>query len=129
MSERWAERLTSTLRPGPVPAVTYLYLVIAIICEVLATSALKATDGFTRLWPSVLTLFGYGVAFYFLSLPLRTIPVGVVYAVWSGAGIVLIAAFAWAYDGQVLDAPALLGIGLIVAGVLVVNLFSRTIPH
>jgi small multidrug resistance pump len=112
-----------------VAAVIYLYLLVAILCEVLATSALKATDGFTRLWPSVLTLFGYGIAFYFLSLPLRTIPVGVVYAVWSGAGIVLIAAFAWVYYGQVLDMPALLGIGLIVAGVLVVNLFSKTIVH
>lgn len=111
------------------PVVAYLYLFIAILCEVVATSALKATDGFTRLKPSVLTLLFYGIAFYFLSLPVRTIPVGVVYAVWSGAGIVLIAAVARIHYGQVLDAPALLGLGLIVAGVLVIHLFSKTVGH
>ena len=107
----------------------YTYLLIAIACEVVATSALKAADGFTRLWPSLVTLVGYGVSFYFLSLTLRTIPVGVVYAIWSGAGIVLIAAIGWVYYRQSLDAAALIGLALIVAGVLVVNLFSRTVAH
>ena len=107
----------------------YLYLTIAILFEVIATSALKATDGFTRFWPSVVTLIGYGLAFYFLSLPLRTIPVGVVYALWSGVGILLIAAIGWFHYGQTLDAPALIGLTLIVAGVLVVNLFSKAIAH
>jgi small multidrug resistance pump len=105
----------------------YAYLLIAIACEVVATSALKATEGFTRLWPSLVTLIGYGISFYFLSLTLRTIPVGIVYAVWSGAGAVLIAAIGWIYFRQSLDAAALIGLGLIVAGVLVVNLFSKTI--
>ena len=108
---------------------TAAYLLIAIAFEVVATSALKATDGFTRLWPSVLTLAGYALAFYFLSLTLRTIPVGVVYAIWSGAGIVLITIIGWFYYRQVLDAPALIGLGLIVAGVLVLNLFSNTVTH
>ena len=107
----------------------YAYLLVAIAFEVIATSALKATDGFTRLWPSVVTLAGYGFAFYFLSLTLRTMPVGIVYAVWSGAGIVLIAAIGWIYYRQVLDAPGLIGLALILAGVLVVNLFSKTVGH
>ena len=107
----------------------YAYLLVAIAFEVIATSALKATDGFTRLWPSVVTLAGYGFAFYFLSLTLRTMPVGIVYAVWSGAGIVLIAAIGWIYYRQVLDAPGLIGQALILAGVLVVNLFSKTVGH
>ena len=107
----------------------YAYLLIAIACEVVATSALKAADGFTRLWPSVVTLTGYFISFYFLSLTLRAIPVGVVYAIWSGAGIVLIAAIGWIYYRQSLDAAAILGLALIVAGVLVVNLFSRTVAH
>jgi small multidrug resistance pump len=108
---------------------TYAYLLIAVALEVLATSALKETDGFTRLAPSLLTLLGYGLAFYFLSLTLRTFPVGIVYALWSGAGVVLIAAIGWIYYRQALDAPALLGLGLILAGVLVVNLFSDTVGH
>lgn len=107
----------------------YFYLVIAIGFEVLATSALKATDGFTRFWPSVATIIGYGLAFYFLSLPIRTIPVGVVYAIWSGAGILLIAGIGWIYFRQTLDWPAIIGLALIVAGVLVVNLFSKTMGH
>lgn len=108
---------------------TYAYLIVAIAFEVVATSALKATEGFTRLWPSLLTIVGYAFAFYFLSLTLRTIPVGIVYAVWSGAGVVLITAIGWVYFKQEIDAPGLLGIGLILAGVLVVNLFSKTMGH
>ena len=106
-----------------------VFLLIAIGFEVVATSALKATDGFTRFWPSVLTVVGYGLAFYFLSLTLRTMPVGVVYALWSGAGILLVAAIGWFYYRQTLDAPAVIGLGLIVLGVIVLNLFSKTVPH
>ena len=108
---------------------TYAFLIIAILFEVVATSALKATDGFTRLWPSVLTLAGYGFAFYFLSLTVRSMPVGIVYALWSGAGILLIAAIGWIYYRQALDAPAVIGLALILAGVLIVNLFSETVRH
>lgn len=107
----------------------YAYLTIAIAFEVVATSALKATEGFTRLGPSVITVVGYALAFYFLSLTLRTMPVGIVYAVWSGAGIVLITAIGWLYFRQSIDAPGLVGIGLILAGVLVVNLFSKSMGH
>jgi len=106
-----------------------LYLIVAILAEVVATTALKATDGFTRLIPSAVVVFGYGLAFVCLSLTLRTIPVGVVYAVWSGAGIVLISIFGWIIYRQALDLPAILGIALILAGVLVLNLFSKTAGH
>lgn len=108
---------------------TYAYLLVAIVSEVIATSALKASEGFTRLWPSVLVVIGYGVAFFCLSLTLRTIPVGIVYAVWSGIGIVLIALVGWLLYRQALDLPAILGIALIMAGVLVINLFSSTVGH
>lgn len=104
-------------------------LLIAIVSEVVATSALKASDGFTRLGPSVLVVVGYGAAFYFLSLTLRILPVGVAYALWSGIGVVLITLVGWWWFGQTLDGPALLGMALIVAGVLVLNLFSRTAVH
>ena len=107
----------------------YLYLGIAIVAEVVATSALKASEGFTRTGPSLIVAIGYGVAFYFLSLVLKTVPMGVAYAVWSGVGIVLIAAIGWLLMRQPLDVPALLGIGLIVAGVAVIQLFSKTVAH
>lgn len=107
----------------------HLYLLAAILCEVIATSALKAAEGFTRLGPSVVVIVGYGLAFYCLSLTLRTIPVGIAYALWSGIGIVLIALAGWILYRQPLDAPAMLGMALIVAGVLVINLFSRTAGH
>ncbi len=107
----------------------YLYLGIAIVAEVVATSALKASEGFTRTGPSLIVAIGYGIAFYFLSLVLKTVPMGVAYAVWSGVGIVLIAAIGWLFMKQSLDLPALLGIGLIVAGVAVIQLFSKTIAH
>jgi small multidrug resistance pump len=107
----------------------YVYLVVAIASEVVATSALKATEGFTRAGPTLLTMFGYGVAIYLLALTVRSMPVGIVYAVWSGAGIVLIAAIGWIAYRQALDTPALIGIGLILAGVLVVNLFSKSVGH
>jgi len=107
----------------------WLFLSIAIAAEVIATSALKAADGFTRLGPSLVVIAGYGIAFYFLSLALRGIPVGVAYAVWSGVGIVLISVIGWFAFGQTLDAAAVLGIGLIMAGVIVLNVFSRTSVH
>lgn len=107
----------------------HLYLLAAIACEVVATSALKASEGFARLWPSVIVIAGYGLAFYFLSLTLRTIPVGIAYAIWSGLGIVLISAVGWLLFRQTLDLPALIGIVLILTGVLVINLFSGTAGH
>jgi small multidrug resistance pump len=107
----------------------WLLLLAAIIFEVIATTSLKLSDGFTRLWPSIFVVAGYGGAFYLLSLILQTIPVGIVYAVWSGVGIALITLMGWFFFGQALDKPALLGIGLIVAGVIVLNLFSKTASH
>ena len=107
----------------------YLYLAAAIVSEVFATSLLKASGEFTRLWPSLGVVLGYVIAFWFLTLTLRVIPVGVAYAIWSGVGIVLVTAAAWIFYGQKLDAPALAGSGLIVAGVLVINLFSKTAAH
>lgn len=107
----------------------YIYLIVAVAFEVVATSALKETNGFTRLWPSVVALAGYACAFYFLSLVLRQVPVGIVYAMWCGAGIVFITVIAWIWFRQTLDLPALLGIGLIMAGVIVINLFSKSIAH
>ena len=101
----------------------YWYLIIAILAEVLATSALKQSDGFSRLLPSVV-MVGYGASFYFLSLVLRTIPVGVAYAVWAGLGIVLISIVAAVLYDQKMDMPAVLGIGLIISGVVVLRLFS-----
>lgn len=100
---------------------THLYLAIAIVSEVIATSALKAAEGFTRPAPSLLVVAGYASAFYFLSLTLRTMPVGVVYAIWSGVGIALVTLVAWVFYGQRLDLPALVGLGLVIAGVAVLN--------
>lgn len=108
---------------------SWLFLAVAIVAEVIATSALKSSDGFTKLIPSSVVVVGYGVAFYFLSLVLKSIPVGIAYAVWSGLGIVLIAAVAWIVHGQKLDAWALVGMGLIVSGVAVLNLLSKTSTH
>ena len=107
----------------------WICLALAILSEPVATTALKASAGFTRPLPAVAVVLGYGVAFYCLSLTLRAIPLGVAYAVWSGVGIVLITAAGWLLYGQKLDAAALAGIGLIVAGVLVMNLFSKTAGH
>jgi small multidrug resistance pump len=107
----------------------WLYLGIAIVAEVIGTSALKAADGFTRLMPSLVVVIGYLVAFYFLSLTLRAIPVGVAYAIWSGVGIVLIALIGWLFLRQPLDAPALAGIALIVAGVVVIQGFSGSVAR
>lgn len=107
----------------------YLYLAIAIIAEVVATSALKASDEFSRLYPSLVVVAGYGLAFYFMTLALRTIPVGITYAIWSGVGIVLITiAGAYLYK-QIPDTPAIIGMGLIISGVLVIHVFSNAINH
>lgn len=106
----------------------YIYLAAAIVTEVLATSALKATEGFTRPGPGLLVVLGYGVSFYCLAQTLRFIPVGIAYALWSGVGIVLITLAGWLWYRQAIDAPGLVGIGLIVAGVMVINLGSRSLP-
>ena len=105
------------------------YLLLAIVSEVVATSALKSSESFSRLWPSVLTVVGYGVAFYLLSLTLREMPVGIAYAIWSGVGIVLVSLAAVVLFGQKLDLPALIGMGLIVAGVIVINVCSKSVVH
>ncbi len=107
----------------------YTSLALAIVAEVVATSALQASAGFTRLWPSVLVVLGYGVAFYCLSITLKTVPMGVAYALWSGLGIVLITASGWVLYRQRVDTAALLGMALIVAGVAVIQLFSKTTAH
>ena len=107
----------------------YLFLFVAIVAEVIGTTFLKLSDGFTRPWPSVVTVAGYGVAFYFLSLTLKTVPTGIAYAIWSGVGIVLITAVAWLFQGQKLDAGAIVGMALIVAGVATLNMFSQATPH
>ncbi|MBY0484061.1 SMR family transporter [Nitrosomonas sp.] len=107
----------------------WIFLSIAIVSEVIATSCLKAAEGFTRFWPSLVVVVGYLLAFYLLSLTLKTIPIGVAYAIWSGIGIVLIALSGWLFLGQSLDTPAVIGLTLIVAGVIVINVFSRTVAH
>ena len=104
----------------------WVMLGIAIVSETIATSAMKSSEGFTRLVPSLIVIGGYAVAFYFLSLTLKSIPVGVAYAIWSGVGIVLIALAGWLMFGQKLDAAALIGMALIIAGVVVMNVFSTT---
>ncbi|WP_424065906.1 DMT family transporter [Paraburkholderia sp.] len=107
----------------------YVLLAIAIVAEVIATSALRASEGFSRLLFSVVVVVGYGIAFYCLSLTLKSIPVGVVYAVWSGVGIVLITLVAAVLYRQMPDLPAIIGLGLIISGVVVLNLFSKMQAH
>lgn len=106
-----------------------IYLGIAIVGEVIATSFLRSAAGFTQLVPSIVVVLGYCITFYFFSLALQTIPVGIGYAIWSGVGIVLVSIIAYFVHGQTLDLPALLGIALILAGVLVINLFSQSTAH
>ena len=108
---------------------TYLLLLLAIIAEVIATSGLKASENFTRLAPSLLVVAGYGTAFFCLSLTLKTLPLGVAYAIWSGVGTVLVAIVGWLLYKQQLDLPAMIGIGLIVAGTIVLNLLSKVSAH
>lgn len=107
----------------------WLFLAVAICGEVIATSALKSSDGFTKLMPSIVVVSGYAIAFYFLALALKSIPVGVAYAVWAGLGIVLVAAIGWLLYGQKLDLWAFVGIGLIISGVAVLNLLSKVSAH
>ncbi|WP_414713517.1 DMT family transporter [Sphingopyxis sp.] len=107
----------------------YIYLGIAIVAEVIATSFLKQSDGFRNLGASLIMATGYIVAFYFLSLALRDIPTGIAYAIWSGVGIVLIATVAWIFQDQRLDGPAIAGMVLIVAGVAIMNIWSKTATH
>ena len=110
-------------------ALPYLYLGVAIVFEVIGTSALKASDSFTKLIPSIVTVVTYGTSLALLALTLRSIPVGIAYAMWAGVGIVLIALVGWLWFKQPLDLPALIGLGLIVAGVNVVNAFSQSLPQ
>ena len=105
---------------------TYLFLVLAIIFEVIATTSLKFSEEFTRLWPSLIVILGYGSAFYFLSITLKVIPIGIVYAIWSGIGIVLISLSGLFIFHQRLDFPEILGMLLIVMGVIVIKLFSKS---
>ena len=112
----------------PSPA-TYAILFAAIVAEVIATTALARSESFTRLVPSLITVAGYTLAFWLLSFPIRVLPTGIVYAIWSGLGIVFIAGVAWVWFGQRLDLPAVIGLGLILSGVIVVNVFSKTVLH
>jgi len=110
-------------------ALAYTYLIVAIVAEVIGTTALKASAGFTRLWPSLLTAASYALAFYLLALTLRVLPTGIAYAIWSGVGIVLVSLASWFVYRQALDFAAMLGMGLIIAGVVVLNLFSKSVGH
>ena len=107
----------------------YIFLVFAILTETVGTTALKASDGFTKLWPSLIVVVGYGASFYLLALALKTMPVGIAYAIWSGLGIVFIALIGYFYFRQTLDAAAILGMGMIVAGIIVMQAFSNTTGH
>lgn len=107
----------------------WLFLAIAILSEVIGTSALKAAEGFSRLGASSVVVVSYASAFYFLSLTLKTIPVGIAYAIWSGVGIILISLIAWVLYGQSLDLPTIIGLSLIITGVVILNVFSNTVSH
>ena len=107
----------------------WLFLAIAIVSEITATSALKASAGFTRIVPSIVVVIGYLLSFYFLSLTLKAIPIGIAYAIWAGLGIVLLAIIGWVVYDQQLDAAAIVGMSFILAGVLILNLFSKTASH
>lgn len=107
----------------------YVALGIAIVLEVVATTSLKLSDGFTKLGFGIGALVAYGVCFYFLSQTLRTVPTGIAYAIWSGVGVVLVSLVGWLFLKQRLDGPAILGIGFILAGVVILNVFSKTVAH
>lgn len=108
---------------------TYLALVLAIVFEVIGTTFLKQTEQFTRLWPTLASMASYAVAFYLLSIALKTLPVGIAYAIWSGLGIVLVSIIGWLVFRQSLDLPAMIGLGLIIAGIAIINLFSQSVSH
>ncbi len=107
----------------------YLYLLIAIVAEVIATTFLKKSDGFTRFWPSTVSTVGYIITFYFLSLSLRTLNVGVAYGIWCGLGIIFISLLAFFIYGEKLDLAAIVGLGFIIAGVVIINVLSKTVSH
>jgi small multidrug resistance pump len=107
----------------------WLALAIAIIAEVIGTTALKASNEFTRLLPSLIVVVGYGTAFYFMSISMRVLPVGIMYAIWSGMGIVLISVLGWLVYRQTLDTPAMIGLAFIIAGVIIINVFSKSVGH
>ena len=107
----------------------WLFLITAILAEVIATSALKAAEGFTKLVPSIIVIAGYSISFFFLSLTLKSIPIGIAYAIWSGAGITLISIIGFFVYKQSLDLPAIIGVSFIVLGVIIINLFSKIISH
>lgn len=107
----------------------YLFLGIAIICETIATLSLKASEGFTKLYPSIAVVISYAIAFFCMSIVMKSIPVGITYAIWSGVGIVLITTISYFVFKQSLDLPALIGIGLIISGVLVINFLSKSSAH
>jgi small multidrug resistance pump len=109
--------------------VHYIILIFAIVFETIGTTALQASQQFTRFWPSVLVVIAYGLSFYLLAQTLRVMPVGIVYAMWSGLGIVMIAAIGYLIFGQRLDLPAVIGIAMILGGILVIHLFSRSATH
>lgn len=124
-----ASRAAGTVPLHSATMSNYVYLGLAIMTEVVATSFLAKSDGFTKLVPTGIALVGYAISFYLLALTLRVVPTGVAYAIWSGVGIVLVSAVAYFWQGQKLDAPALIGMAMIVCGVLVINLFSKTAGH
>ncbi|MCY4333901.1 MAG: SMR family transporter [Litoreibacter sp.] len=107
----------------------FIYLIAAVIAETIGTTALQASQQFTRLWPSVLVVVAYAISFYLLALTLKYMPVGLMYALWSGFGIILIALIGYFYFGQTLDLPAVIGLGLIIAGIVLINVFSKTSLH
>ncbi|MCX7565434.1 SMR family transporter [Sulfitobacter sp. F26169L] len=107
----------------------YLILALAVLAETIGTTALQASQQFTRVGPSIIVVVAYAISFYLLSVTLRTMPVGVVYALWSGLGIVLIAIIGWSVFGQVLDVAAIAGLAMIIGGIAVIHLFSATAPH
>ena len=107
----------------------YIYLFLAVLAETIGTTSLQASQQFTRVVPSILVVLAYGSAFYFMSLTLAVMPVGVVYAIWSGLGILFIAVIGFVVFGQRLDGPAILGLAFIITGILILQLFSKTITH
>lgn len=107
----------------------YILLLLAIVFETIATSFLKQSEQFSKLWPTVMMVVCYGASFYFLSIVLKTMPIGIAYAIWSGVGIVLIGFIGWLVFKQSLDFPAILGMGMIIVGVIIINLFSKSVLH
>ena len=107
----------------------WLALATAIVAEVVGTTALKASNEFTRMLPSLIVVVGYGTAFYFMAVSMRVLPVGIMYAIWSGMGIVLVSIIGWVVYRQALDVPAMIGMGLIIAGAIVINVFSKSVVH